>query len=511
LCAGGGTVYSFASTPEATSTAELSNTEPGAAGLAFTTTSIGGGQPVVYAPVAITATTLGFHIDGGPPGQKFKEQHVNLTPELLAKTLTQSYSTDVPGQPPRTSWAGSAFYLNISADPAWISLNPNDGNLGSMVTQSAPLETADLSTLNQQVWTWVQSDPGTRSWLRGQPDAKGMVVNPSYKALHLGYAPPANSYPRADPTCFYQKPTDKGCVTSLNILAYMNSLDDVAVQVQRNNTGATAWDPTKQAVDGSFGDFVKVSPRPAGQRFVWGLTATANAAQYGLQAASLCQPDGGGCVAPSVNTLRAAVDAATPDTSGMLHVDPANPGLGGYPLTQIVYAAVRTNQDSAALRDDATLLDYAAGAGQSPGTSPGQLPPGYLPLPDALRRQAEAVADTLRADAAARPQGPASVAPTSGPSGSNGPTGKPSGAPHDATNNAPHPAASNNPHGPDNQPQGNTGLLPTELSAKATPRQSLGALRWALLGVLIAGLAGALVGPMIKHPPRLARLLRWLP
>jgi len=521
LCANGGSVYTFSVTPDATNAGQLTSSLPGAAGLAFTTTPIefaGTGPPLVYAPVAITAMTLGFRIDQNALGRFTQVQHASLTPQLLAKALTQSYQVDVPGGiQAAPGWMRTAV-PKVTGDAQWVRLNPAVKDLTGSGEPLAPVLTADQSAVNQTVWSWLQADPGTRAWLRGQPDSDGIVINPNYKPLRLGDAPPSTTYPRADPTC-YRPPNMPGdapkdaCVTTVDTLPYRRSLEDSAVTVQRSAFGSrsSTWDPSAPAPDGTSGYFPVNKPRPVGRRFTWGLTATFDAARYGLQDMSLCDSSGGGCVTPGTDSLRNAVDAAKPDSSGLLHVDPANPGVGGYPLTEIVYAAVRTDQNPAALRDYAALLDYAAGAGQTPGVNPGQLPPGYLPLPDALRTQAKAVADTLRADAAAQPHAPGSNNP--------GPTaGSPSGGPSTGTNAAnpsggssTHPPPANSPHVAGNVPLGSTGQLPGELSAKATPRQSLGALRWALLVVLIAGLVGALAGPMIKRPPRLDRLLRWLP
>jgi len=49
--------------------------------------------------------------------------------------------------------------------------------------------------------------------------------------------------------------------------------------------------------------------------------------------------------------------------------------------------------------------------------------------------------------------------------------------------------------------------LPVQLAGKPTPRQSLGALRWALLAILLAGLIGAVSAPLIRRPPTALRRL----
>ena len=89
---------------------------------------------------------------------------------------------------------------------------------------------------------------------------------------------------------------------------------------------------------------------------MWAADDTPDLAAYGLVPAELCTQDSttpanSTCVGPSVASVSAAVAAAKPDTSGLLEVDPANPGSGGYPLTQIIYAAVATNQGATALSE----------------------------------------------------------------------------------------------------------------------------------------------------------------
>jgi hypothetical protein len=58
---------------------------------------------------------------------------------------------------------------------------------------------------------------------------------------------------------------------------------------------------------------------------------------------------------------------------------------------------------------------------------------------------------------------------------------------------------------PSPQPSGQT---PAELAAKATPRTAPGAIRWALLVVVIAGLVGASSRPLEKFIPVLWKMRR---
>src|SRR5262249_46370868 len=133
---------------------------------------------------------------------------MKLTPEVLAKALTQAYPTDLPDfypagavQPP--AWA-RANPLNLSFDPEFQQLNnvgTQDGNLFPRFSQStettAPLLVGDKSGLIQQVWKWVQSGAPARALLAGTPDTKfNVTADPDYVQLHLDTTLSAN-FPRA--------------------------------------------------------------------------------------------------------------------------------------------------------------------------------------------------------------------------------------------------------------------------------------------------------------------------
>jgi hypothetical protein len=71
-----------------------------------------------------------------------------------------------------------------------------------------------------------------------------------------------------------------------------------------------------------------------------------------------------------------------------------------YPLTMVIYAVVPTSGVPAAKAAKiAQFLNFVAGAGQQPGSQPGQLPPGYLPLPAKLRAETLAAAAKVEAQA----------------------------------------------------------------------------------------------------------------
>jgi hypothetical protein len=244
-----------------------------------------------------------------------------------------------------------------------------------------------------------------------------------------------------------------------------------------------------------------------GQTFIWGLSDTPDLAAFGLIDASLCNGSGTNCVGPSTASLTTALDSAKPDSAGLLEVNPADPGAGGYPLTEVTYAAVSTSQSAARLKDYADLIAYAAGVGQTPGVAPGNLPPGYLPLPATLKAQALSVVAKLRADAGGHPHASSSASPT-----------------RSATTSASSAASPTTPGGT-SQPASGSGQIAPAMSsptpgvglsirppsaalaaAARTEGQLVGAVRWALLTVVLAGAACAAAGTVLRSDG----VARWL-
>jgi hypothetical protein len=514
-------VYNFTALPESTVTSQLSDSTSGI-GLAMTTIPIGseatrsGGSPpsnlsVLYAPVAVSALGFGFNINRGG----YYSTPVKLTPMLMAKALTQSYLDDLPeyypnsqdGLPiaPAPAWA-KANPEDISHDPQFTNLNP--GAPTTTIPRTAPLLTEEHSALTQQVWQWIQDDSAASAWLGGTPDKNdnNMVVNPEYQALNLGKAPAIDNYPRADnggstPGQCADLGVDKTLTPSktatrcaLDLIPYTDNYDSAAATVlAANNISGGSWDASTRASNGSFGWWDKTGVESLGQIWMWAATDTSNLAAYGLIPAQVCNDSGRTCVGPTSDSLTAALNAATPDSSGLLHVDPSNPGNGGYPLTVVTYAAVRTNQSAAALNDYASLIAYAAGQGQTVGSAQGDLPPGYLPMPSSLKAQAQSIVTKLRNLAKASPSRSPTTSPTSGttPGGTSTqpgttPTSGPSSS-HPAA-----PASTTTPGGPV------TSLPQYQPAASTTPRQPVGALRWALIGMAIAGGGAAGGGTLLR-------------
>jgi hypothetical protein len=425
--------YSFIATTESSSTSDVSS---GSTGLAFTTIPIGseatrdGGSPptlppILYAPVAISALGFGFNINFGSSG--FVTTSVKLTPLLLAKALTQSYYGDLPDYTGVASsvpsWAANNP-INISKDPQFDSLNPDIPE--PPFYPEAPLLTQDQSGLNEQVWQWIQADSTASGWLDGTPDATdaNMAVDPDYQSLNLGEASTVeDSYPRAYTGT---RPADNGVAAdnldSVGLLPYAQNLDNAAADVLAGDDLDTgSWSPLAVAPDGSLGYWQATGVQPTGAIFQWAVSDTPSLAAYGLVDAQLCNDSGSTCVAPSEASVTAAVTDAQPDSAGLLQVNPASPGNGAYPLVDVIYAAVATNSSAAELTSYANLISYAAGSdGQTPGTAPGDLPPGYLPLTSSLQAQAMGVVTQLQALAnpSASPSPSASATSSSSSAGS---------------------------------------------------------------------------------------------
>jgi hypothetical protein len=526
-------IYGYSAVPEATSTQQLAAQGSGV-GLAFTTIPIGseagrpggGGAvslpPILYAPVAVTATGFGFNISASDGNDTTP---VKLSPELMAKALTQVYLFDLPDFYPNPTAAGILPTLGPAATGEWASGNPanisSDSQFQRLNTDPAiqnfpltislaPMVTEDHSALNQQVWQWIQADPGASAWLdKGTPDDPNFDTtdaDPEYTctqsgvpgcALNLGTPPAIDSFPRAYSPCLNAgtDPATGKDITrcSLDLIPYVSDLDQSAANIlSANDPVTTIWNSQDIAPDGTNGWWDKNPPEPIGKRWIWGMSDTPALAAYGVVDAQLCSDSGTNCVGPSTASLTTALNSAKPDSAGLLQVDPANPGGGGYPLTQVVYAAVATNQSAADLSADADLIAYAAGAGQTPGVTAGDLPPGYLPMPASLQAQASAVVAQLRADAGGTSSPSAGPGTSQTPSGAGSPPLTPSGG---GALSSPPAAA-----GP--------GITPphAELAAQTTRPQPVGAVRWLLLAVVIAGAACAVSGTVLRSD----NVVRWL-
>jgi hypothetical protein len=493
LAANCNTVYAFTETTENEATSAIRAAGPGSGSMAFTAIPIGsettrftGGTPpgipkVLYAPVAVTAMGFGFNIN---ENSGYVATPVKLTPQLLARALTQVYRTDLPDYggslltEPGPAWA-QKNPPNITEDPAFAAVNAKSGIVPFTYNSSplAPLLTEDHSQLNQQVWQWVQSDPATVAWLdKSSAAADAVQSDPDYVSLspQLGKTPAQDSFPRAYsgsldlgawcavPGC--TAPKERKLLTA-NILPYAPDIGTAAAWVLggQDTANTNNWDPYIYGSDGTLGSWDKVGVETPGTTFMWALSDTPDLASYGLIAAQLCGPTGATCVGPTLDSVAKTLNAATADSAGLLEVNPAKVPAGGYPLVQVVYAAVPTNQGAQSLTHYANLIKYAVNQGQTVGSSPGDLPPGYLPLTAKLQAQANAVVAKLQK--LANPTPTTSPTPTRSPSASSTPTSTTSAQPTSSATTQPtqtQPAIGTTP------PAGATPTVPSTLPALPT-------------------------------------------
>ena len=232
----------------------------------------------------------------------------------------------------------------------------------------------DHSGVNQQIWRWVQSDPATATWLDGGTDPSNPVAaDPDYVALNLGKSPaPDNfdeaytgtltcgkaaglTYPTTDASpCFgaldkhnlnaqsctvlpgdVADPRSKACdvLSSEDLLPVESNFDQAAATALAASDPADtrAWGNLIEAPDGTAGWWSTVGTEVPGRTFMWAVTDMPDLAVYGLTAAALCDPAGAGCVQPSTSDVTAALNSATPDSAGLLQVNPATVPSGAYP------------------------------------------------------------------------------------------------------------------------------------------------------------------------------------
>jgi len=433
LCAGGARPpFSFAPVSDSAARQQLSSSTAGGPGMIVTSqplaaTQIDPAKPAVYAPLTVSGLAIGFNIERVPrPGvpqeaadlEGIGIERMNLTPRLVAKLLTQSYRSQVTIlSPPPYTWP-SSNPLSLVTDPDFLRFNPEFQQLASaddrtMSGLQLPVGTSDAAAM---LWSWIFADAEAAAWLAGTPDEWGMKVNPVYattaEANSTGLAfgaPVPSSFPKADPYCLVSPPRGftPPPLCGTDWMPYSRNYAESARVSRIGFDGARIVENPVAATASQF--WVKDQPQYIGRRGMLSLTDTTQAAQYGLQAASLSRANDNGSVrsfiAPNAAGLVAGVAAMkTTSDPAVLEPDPSAVKPGAYPLTLLTYAAIKPLVLNSAERDDfAAFIEYAAGAGQTPGQSNGELPRGYVPLPDAMKAQAAQAAATVRTMVAPTP------------------------------------------------------------------------------------------------------------
>jgi hypothetical protein len=348
---------------------------------------------------------------------------LKLTPRLLAKLLTASYTDALPQ-------GAVASYLNgkrnITQDPDFLAINDSDWQYMSIIGVGvadalAPLGRSDAAVA---VWTYIMADTDAKNFLAGKADPWGMKVNPYYStdatvnptgtALTL----PRDDFPKADPV-EYKGHNTYNYADVINLVTwrpFTASLTVGGYDVLRGDPlKLGAWDPNAFPPAYTKGDRALV-----GLQAVVGLTDSSAAARYQVVQASLLNP-AGKYVTPTTEALTAAAAAMTASATQkqVVSFDPtsstAKSAAAAYPLSVPIYAAVNPLMTDAAVRKDyAAFITYAASDGQTPGTGDGQLPDGYAPIPAAWKTQALAAAAGI---ASGTPVATASPSPSASATG----------------------------------------------------------------------------------------------
>ncbi|MDQ7903020.1 hypothetical protein RB614_00610 [Phytohabitans sp. ZYX-F-186] len=521
LCANDGPIYGYSAISDFEAAQQVVSASESAPGLVYSADPVvSSNPPVVHAPVTLSSTVIAVNIDyniilpnhvSGPPTPPEIERlrglaltDLKLTPRLLAKVLTQSYTRDDITDKERDQTAGNPE--SIRYDEEFLTLNPvfRHWPRERAVTLDGLMVSVGSSVAAREVWQWILGDAEARTWIQGKnPDENGMWVNPVYKDM---FSTAPDTFPKADPDCHEEErfePIQGANVTfplcTLDKWPYMGSMNEAALQTLRAQTKGKDLPlrPVPNTTDNTpccrYSDLPRKFP---GSRFVMSVTDSASAARYGLFTAQLCKPkrDSLGklvmpddCRTPTDEAVNAAAATAVgSQVEGVKVVDPVKAWAtqGAYPLTTVSYAIADTSEPVEARREYAKLLRYAAGSGQDPGEAWGQLPEGYVPLPAALREQTMIAASQLEnwvtptsppADNSGGPDPGAAPAPTDGvPSG---------GATPSAGTPAPGPPPSAAP----------------AAQSQSTLGSPLGIIRFILIAALVMGLLGGIAGPIMQR------------
>jgi hypothetical protein len=341
-----------------------------------------GGRPFVYAPIAVSAVSVAYWIDDTSTGQQLGGLELNQ--RLMAKLLTTSYNPNVgcKGIPPPDNCDPGVERnpFNIFYDPEFKVLNPGIAKavptkpLYTGQPNIAPTVLSDPSDMTWTVTRWAGADPDATSFLAGTFDPYGMHVNTFY----LGLKYPNNTFQVQDPTLLWSNEYQPvfGLAKAVN---YQAVSQDSGANVQSTNPNGTII-------------YTKDPAEPVGHRALIAVVDQGDAALDHFPVAKL-RNAAGDYVRPSNTGMAAALSHMSSDGSGTLQVDLTNKDPKAYPLTMVIYAMAPTSGLShAKAAAVARFLDFAAGAGQTPGVQPGQLPAGYLPLPASMRARTRKLA-----------------------------------------------------------------------------------------------------------------------
>jgi hypothetical protein len=377
-----------------------------------------GTKHYLYAPIAVSAVSIAYWFDNPVTGLPYTG--INLNQRLVLKLLTQSYAFEndgcpstIPGTPCDPGVDRNP--LSMFADPEFQAVNPPFG--GPTPQDSPPFDgyltiPTVVSGNTDTSWTltnWIIAYAQAKDFIAGNFDPWGMHINTYYKTLQW----PNNSLVGQDPAAFIS-----------HLFNPVFPLSAVATDQVEN------WPPEFSDQKDQFGNFDRLTPELPGQRALVAIVGEGDSAAFLFPTAALPNP---GCtiinparmltkcnfVQPTTASMTAALQGMTSAGQGTQQVNLAKFNKDAYPLTMVIYAVVPTSGTSrtkaAAI---AKFLDFAAGAGQHPGVQPGQLPPGFAPLPASMQAQTRKDAQAVLHQTGATPP-PKTTNPSTPPGGSS--------------------------------------------------------------------------------------------
>ncbi len=443
LCQNVGSTFNFATNPDGIARSQLLETSPGSPEIIYSGFPVASAElqtvdertrftktTLDYVPVAVSSIVVAYNAEfaNGRP------ESLVLTPRLMAKLLTQSYSFTVPQSiaTPTQSIAHlsekARSYNYWTADPDFRRANPTNWQSFEQQTPSIVLPGPAAADGIKQVWRWILADRDAVAFLNGEADPDGMKINPYYRPKT-----PANTIPwyydsnlnylstptmrevgqiaidgtplQLSTTVLDTFPKDDGSLLpfelsqangtsrydTIQFAPYAIDFLAAARQTFRGDPNSRVfWDANRLNDAGTRGAYVSTGIQDAGGRFMISITDSANAARYGLTNASLTPANATAAVQPTPATMTAALTSLTATSLATVRqVDPATVTGNAYPLTMVTYAAVNLTKSTPVSRETMTkMLKQVTTTGQVQGTALGDLPVGYVPLTAELAAQA---------------------------------------------------------------------------------------------------------------------------
>lgn len=451
LCQNVGSTFSFATNPDGVARAQLLETREGSPELIYSGYPVTSAElPTVdertlfaktafeYVPVAVSSIVVAYNAEFA----NGRQESLVLTPRLMAKLLTQSYSFTVPQS--TATPAQSIAHLSPAArgynywtnDPDFRAANPNTWQNFEQQTPSIVLPGPAAADGIKQVWRWILADQDAVAFLNGTADPWGMTVNPYYlpktaanqipwyfdanlnylstpTTREVGQVTIDGSPLQLSTTALDTFPKDDGSLLpfelsqengtsrydTIQFAPYAIDYLSAARQAFRGDPNSRVlWDANRINDAGTLGAWISTGVQDAGARFMIAVTDSANAARYGLTTADLVPANGATGVASTAQSMTAALAALTPTSlDAVLQVDPAKVAADAYPLTMVTYAGINLTKSTPASRTTMSrMLQQVTTTGQTVGTALGQLPVGYVPLTSALAAQAAAATSRVQ-------------------------------------------------------------------------------------------------------------------